>query len=89
MRDDYFILKAYLDLWGVSSARTEHDQHVIQGLEMEIISEQSAHTGHCPLKLLLVLSSHRPRRGELLHVLDRDWPHVTQMLKYKLSFELK
>ena len=50
-------------------------------LEVEVVPEQSAHTGHRPRELLLVLGGHGPGRGELLHVLDRDWPHVTQMLK--------
>ena len=76
---------AYLDLWGVSGSRTEHDEHVVQGLEVEVIPEQSSNTGHRPLKLLLVLGGHSPRRGELLHVLDRDRPHVTQMLKIYLE----
>ena len=50
-------------------------------LEVEVVPEQSAHTGHRPRELLLVLGGHGPGRGELLHVLDRDRPHVTQMLK--------
>ena len=48
---------------------------------MEVIPEESAHTRHRPLELLLVLRRHGPGRGELLHVLDGDWPHLAQGLE--------
>ena len=79
-KDDYFILKAYLDLWGVSGSRTEHDQHVIQSLQLDVVPQKSAEVADRLVELLLVEVRDRPWRGELLLVLQAHCSHPLQSL---------
>ena len=65
-------LSPYPDLPGYSvGGRGEHDEHVVERLQLQVISQQAPQHSQHALKLHLVLQLPRPGGGEPLLVLQQ------------------
>ena len=71
-----------LNLGGVLGAGTEHDEHVVESLKVDVVPQQPPDIAHRPLELLFVLGGHGPGARVLLHVLQTDCSNSSQILKH-------
>ena len=72
---------AHLYLLRVAGAGAEHDQHVVESLQLDVVPQQPPEEADGLVELLLVQVRHGPGGGELLLVLQAQSPHPLQSLK--------